>query len=140
MRAARSPSPDPPLARARIVRPRISRIALASERRAGSDLAVGEAFFLLQAGDLALASAEARWRLDLTELAAAATAVGAVLQGRVPETALATLDADAVAAEMQGSRARLEGETGRPVRHFAYPYGIAGTVGAREARTIAAPR
>lgn len=50
---------------------------------------------------------------------------------------LATLDAEAAAAEMAGSRDRLERETGRAVRHFAYPYGIPGTIGPREARIAA---
>jgi peptidoglycan/xylan/chitin deacetylase (PgdA/CDA1 family) len=45
---------------------------------------------------------------------------------------LAALDAAAAAAEMQGSRARLERETGRLVRHLAYPYGTPATTGARE--------
>jgi peptidoglycan/xylan/chitin deacetylase (PgdA/CDA1 family) len=46
---------------------------------------------------------------------------------------LATLDGATAAVEMAGSRDRLERETGRPVRHLAYPYGVPGTTGAREA-------
>lgn len=45
---------------------------------------------------------------------------------------LATLAPEAAAAEMAGSRARLERETGREVRHFAFPYGVPGTIGERE--------
>ena len=45
---------------------------------------------------------------------------------------LAALDHAEAAAEMTGSRDRLERELGRPVRHFAYPYGTPGTTGARE--------
>ncbi len=51
--------------------------------------------------------------------------------------ALATLSEAEAAAEIAGSRARLEAETGRAVRHFAYPYGTAATTGARE-RQLAA--
>lgn len=47
---------------------------------------------------------------------------------------LAILDRAAAAAEMEGSRERLERETGRAVRHIAYPYGTPGTTGAREFR------
>lgn len=50
---------------------------------------------------------------------------------------LASLDDAAAQDEMADSRARLVAETGRAVRHFAYPYGIAGTVGARETRLAA---
>jgi peptidoglycan/xylan/chitin deacetylase (PgdA/CDA1 family) len=45
---------------------------------------------------------------------------------------LATLDAEGAAAEMSGSRDRLEHETGRQVRHLAFPYGVPGTTGPRE--------
>lgn len=45
---------------------------------------------------------------------------------------LARLDDTAARAEMEDSRDRLVRETGRPIRHFAYPYGTAETVGARE--------
>lgn len=51
---------------------------------------------------------------------------------------LATLSEDAAAAEMAGSRDRLEAETGRAVRHLAFPYGSPGTAGVREARIAAA--
>ncbi len=47
---------------------------------------------------------------------------------------LATLDEAAAAAEMAGSRERLEHETGRAVRHLAFPYGVPGTTGEREWR------
>ncbi len=50
---------------------------------------------------------------------------------------LATLTPEEAAAEMRDSRARLERETGREVRHLAYPYGVPGTIGAREARIAA---
>ncbi len=50
---------------------------------------------------------------------------------------LARLDAAAVQAEMAGSRDRLAQETGREIRHFAYPYGTGDTVGARELRLAA---
>lgn len=45
---------------------------------------------------------------------------------------LAQLDPVAAGAELDGSRTRLERETGRPVRHLAYPYGVPGTTGPRE--------
>lgn len=45
---------------------------------------------------------------------------------------LATLSIEAACAEMAGSRDRLEREIGQPVRHFAFPYGVPGTAGARE--------
>lgn len=47
---------------------------------------------------------------------------------------LATLDPTEAAAEMAGSRERLERECGRLVRHIAFPYGVPGTAGAREER------
>mgnify|MGYP001275464003 CR=1 FL=1 len=45
---------------------------------------------------------------------------------------LATLDRTDAAAELTHSRLRLEQETGRAVRHLAYPYGTPDTTGARE--------
>jgi peptidoglycan/xylan/chitin deacetylase (PgdA/CDA1 family) len=51
---------------------------------------------------------------------------------------LARLDDAAAQAEMAGSRDRLAQETGRAVRHFAYPFGTADTVGVRELRLAAA--
>jgi peptidoglycan/xylan/chitin deacetylase (PgdA/CDA1 family) len=51
---------------------------------------------------------------------------------------LARLDDAAARAEMAGSRDRLTQETGRTIRHFAYPYGTANTVGVRELRLAAA--
>ena len=51
---------------------------------------------------------------------------------------LARLDEAAARAEMADSRDRLAQETGREIRHFAYPYGTADTVGARELRLAAA--
>lgn len=51
---------------------------------------------------------------------------------------LATLAEEEAAAEMAGSRERLEAETGRMVRHLAFPYGTRATTGAREARIAAA--
>lgn len=50
---------------------------------------------------------------------------------------LATLTPEDAAAEMRDSRDRLERETGREVRHLAYPYGVPGTIGSREARIAA---
>jgi peptidoglycan/xylan/chitin deacetylase (PgdA/CDA1 family) len=50
---------------------------------------------------------------------------------------LARLEAAEVRAEMAGSRDRLAQETGREIRHFAYPYGTGDTVGARELRLAA---
>jgi peptidoglycan/xylan/chitin deacetylase (PgdA/CDA1 family) len=47
---------------------------------------------------------------------------------------LACLDDDEARREMAESRARLEAETGRSVRHFAYPFGTRGALGAREVR------
>jgi peptidoglycan/xylan/chitin deacetylase (PgdA/CDA1 family) len=55
----------------------------------------------------------------------------------VTHPALAALDAAAAAREMSESRARLERETGREVRHLAYPYGTPSTTAAREARLAA---
>lgn len=51
---------------------------------------------------------------------------------------LAGLDAEAAAGEIAGSRDRLAGETGRPIRHFAYPFGTDGTIGRREVELAAA--
>jgi peptidoglycan/xylan/chitin deacetylase (PgdA/CDA1 family) len=51
---------------------------------------------------------------------------------------LATLDEAEASFEMAASRDRLERETGRVVRHFAYPYGTATTTGAREIRLAGA--
>lgn len=51
---------------------------------------------------------------------------------------LATLDETAASHEMAASRDRLERETGRAVRHFAYPYGRRDTIGARDIRLAAA--
>lgn len=55
----------------------------------------------------------------------------------ISHPSLARLDDAAVHAEMAGSRDRLALETGRQVRHFAYPYGTGDTVGARELRLAA---
>ena len=46
--------------------------------------------------------------------------------------ALARLDAERARREMAESIARIEAETGRRPRHFAYPYGSPDTAGARE--------
>jgi peptidoglycan/xylan/chitin deacetylase (PgdA/CDA1 family) len=51
---------------------------------------------------------------------------------------LATLDETTASHEMAASRDRLEHETGRPVRHFAYPYGTRTTIGRREIQLAAA--
>jgi peptidoglycan/xylan/chitin deacetylase (PgdA/CDA1 family) len=45
---------------------------------------------------------------------------------------LAKLDAAAAASEIADSGARIAAEIGRPVRHFSYPVGDAGSAGARE--------
>lgn len=46
--------------------------------------------------------------------------------------ALATLDIEDARKEMASSRDRLEAETGRQIRHFAFPYGTPATVGPRD--------
>lgn len=46
--------------------------------------------------------------------------------------ALAKLSLAEVRAEMEGSIWRIERETGRPCRHFSYPYGDEGSAGPRE--------
>jgi len=50
---------------------------------------------------------------------------------------LATLDEARARDEMLSSKERLESRLGRPVRHFAYPFGKAGAAGAREFRLAA---
>jgi peptidoglycan/xylan/chitin deacetylase (PgdA/CDA1 family) len=55
----------------------------------------------------------------------------------VSHPSLATLDEATALHEMAGSRSRLEREIGRPVRHFAYPYGSRTTMGVREVRFAA---
>jgi len=55
----------------------------------------------------------------------------------VSHPALAVLDEATASHEMSASRDRLEHETGRPVCHFAYPYGTELTVSAREFRLAA---
>lgn len=56
----------------------------------------------------------------------------------ISHPSLARLDDATVQAEMAGSRDRLALETGRAIRHFAYPYGTADTIGVRELRLAAA--
>lgn len=52
--------------------------------------------------------------------------------------ALAKLPADEARHEISESIARLEKELGRPCRHFAYPYGDAGSAGDREFDVVTA--
>lgn len=46
--------------------------------------------------------------------------------------ALSKLDADTARREIADSIARIEAETGRPCRHFSYPYGCVSSAGERE--------
>jgi len=55
----------------------------------------------------------------------------------VSHPALAMLDEETASREMATSRDRLQRETGRPVHHFAYPYGTRLTVSARDIRLAA---
>jgi peptidoglycan/xylan/chitin deacetylase (PgdA/CDA1 family) len=55
----------------------------------------------------------------------------------ISHPSLARLDEAAARTEMAESRDRLARETGREIRHFAYPYGSGDTVGARELRLAA---
>ena len=50
----------------------------------------------------------------------------------VRHMAVARQTSDAVRAEMAQSRDRIAAETGRACRHFSYPYGDAGSAGARD--------
>ncbi|WP_455977591.1 polysaccharide deacetylase family protein [Methylorubrum populi] len=45
---------------------------------------------------------------------------------------IAALDPQAASAEIAGCRTRLEERLGRPIRHFAFPYGRAGDCGPRD--------
>lgn len=110
--------------------------------------------FMLSAAPFAAATMVAalvdRYRVDFTALASrhmmdwpmlrrlAACPLVEIGAHTVTHPALAKLDAAAAAQEMSESRARLERETGRRVRHFAYPYGTPRTMGAREIRMAAA--
>lgn len=55
----------------------------------------------------------------------------------ISHPSLARLDDAAARNEMAECQVRLENETGRRVRHFAYPYGTGETVGARELQLAA---
>lgn len=92
----------------------------------------------------ALASMSERYDIDFPAIAEAAAMtwdmvrelagsglveIGAHTSNHPP---LATLSVDDAYAEIRRSKERLEEEIGRPVRHFAFPYGDATTTGVRE--------
>ena len=78
----------------------------------------------------ALAAAHMMSWAMVREMASGNAAIGA---HTLSHPALACLPGDDATREIAGSRTRLEHETGRPVRHFAYPFGTAQAAGPREA-------
>jgi len=70
------------------------------------------------------------WAMVREMAASGAATIGA---HTLNHPALARLPSGDAAQEIAGSQTRLEQETGRPVRHFAYPFGTAQAAGPREA-------
>lgn len=97
----------------------------------------------------ALASMGERYAIDFPAIADAAAMtwdmVGELAESGLVEIGahtashppLATLSAANAYAEIRGSKERLEEEIGRPVRHFAFPYGDVTTTGLRETELAA---
>lgn len=92
----------------------------------------------------AIASMTERYGLDFARLAdsaamtwemvreLAASDLVEVAAHTVNHPPLASLDPASALREIRDSKERLEAETGKPVRHFAFPYGDELTTGARE--------
>lgn len=88
------------------------------------------------AGDIASAWPGAEPTLgwaELRELAAAGIAIGS---HSWTHRSLGRLGAEEIRVEAERSRDRLERELGRPVRHFAYPYGTRADYGPTAARVL----